>query len=413
MAVDHPPEEQHEQSSRARKALAATVRYLQKAEHRFGRADLAVVSYHMGIGNLQQVLSDYNGGNPVPYAQLYFDTAPDHNPATYRLLSGFGDQSSLYYWRVQGAVQVMKLADTIPLGDDTGTPIPEAGFDLISAEVTLLNTGSSQYTLTLNNWFTALPGNSTALEEARERAKEKRADGGAWPRFKYNDFQVFRFGMRLRIEMRYWPDVDSETVSEDAGLRIWIPVISGPITEMTFSFSASEGARLTIVGEDDLRILKDKSPRRVQYQRRSEQEDRVHAHDRRHGPADAQGGHVDEQEQVAHVHDDDRAGEQVSEARAVAREPRPDAPQRTRHPVGEEVAVGRRREDARPVRRQDHHERAAQHDRNQRQSADPRPDDRALGHSRAPRGAPAPDPRFAIAYWRIPEGECSRVARHA
>jgi len=85
------------------------VRYLQKAEHRFGRADLAVVSYHMGIGNLQQVLSDYNGGNPVPYAQLYFDTAPDHNPATYRLLSGFGDQSSLYYWRVQGAVQVMKL----------------------------------------------------------------------------------------------------------------------------------------------------------------------------------------------------------------------------------------------------------------------------------------------------------------
>jgi len=41
--------------------------------------------------------------------QLYFDTAPDHNPATYRLLSGFGDQSSLYYWRVQGAVQVMKL----------------------------------------------------------------------------------------------------------------------------------------------------------------------------------------------------------------------------------------------------------------------------------------------------------------
>ena len=65
-----------------RRALAATVRYLQTAEHRFGRADLAVVSYHMGIGNLEHVLSDYNGGHPVPYAQLYFDTSPDHNPLT-------------------------------------------------------------------------------------------------------------------------------------------------------------------------------------------------------------------------------------------------------------------------------------------------------------------------------------------
>ncbi len=91
------------------RALAATVRYLQTAEHRFGRADLAVVSYHMGIGNLEHVLSDYNGGHPVPYAQLYFDTSPAHNPMTFRLLSGFGDQSSLYYWRVLGAVQVMRL----------------------------------------------------------------------------------------------------------------------------------------------------------------------------------------------------------------------------------------------------------------------------------------------------------------
>ena len=39
-----------------RKALAATVRYLQIAERHFGRLDLAVESYHMGIGNLQDVL---------------------------------------------------------------------------------------------------------------------------------------------------------------------------------------------------------------------------------------------------------------------------------------------------------------------------------------------------------------------
>lgn len=95
-----------------RKALAGTVRYLRLAERRFGRLDLAAVSYHMGIGNLQQVLSDYDGGRPVPYVQLYFDTAPDRHAAANDLLQSFGDQSSLYYWRVLGAVQVMHLYRT-------------------------------------------------------------------------------------------------------------------------------------------------------------------------------------------------------------------------------------------------------------------------------------------------------------
>ena len=92
-----------------RLALAATVRYLQLAEQRLGRPDLAIVSYHMGIGNLSQVLDEYNGGRPVPYVQLFFDTGPAQHPAAYRLLSGFGDQSWLYYWRVLGAVQIMRL----------------------------------------------------------------------------------------------------------------------------------------------------------------------------------------------------------------------------------------------------------------------------------------------------------------
>ena len=88
------------------------MRYLQLAERQFGREDLAIESYHMGIGNLHQVLDDYDGGRPVPYAQLYFDTAPDHHRAAYSLLAGFGDDSSLYYWRVLGAVQIMHLYRT-------------------------------------------------------------------------------------------------------------------------------------------------------------------------------------------------------------------------------------------------------------------------------------------------------------
>jgi Transglycosylase SLT domain len=97
-----------------RKALAATVRYLKLAQARFGRADLAVESYHMGIGNLRQVLDRYDGGRAVPYSQLFFDTAPDHHSSAYTLLHSFSDDSRLYYWRVLGAVQIMRLYRTSP-----------------------------------------------------------------------------------------------------------------------------------------------------------------------------------------------------------------------------------------------------------------------------------------------------------
>jgi hypothetical protein len=94
--------------------LGATVRYLEQALGQFDREDLAFESYHMGIGNLHNVLSAYNGGDAVPYAQLYFDTAPDHHQAAYKLLTGFSDQSSTYLWRLLGAEQVMRLYRSDP-----------------------------------------------------------------------------------------------------------------------------------------------------------------------------------------------------------------------------------------------------------------------------------------------------------
>jgi hypothetical protein len=94
-------------------ALAGTVRLLQQFEGMFGgRLDLAVTAYHMGPGNMQRILSDYDGGKVVPYVQLYFDTAPDHNSSAYQLLSSLGDDSSLYWWRVLGAGQIMHLYRT-------------------------------------------------------------------------------------------------------------------------------------------------------------------------------------------------------------------------------------------------------------------------------------------------------------
>jgi hypothetical protein len=90
------------------KALAATGRYLKTAMDEFGHEDLAVVSYHMGIGNLQQVLGRY-GDDDASYAQLYFDASPDRNPRAYRMLAGLGDDSKTYYWRVLASREAMRL----------------------------------------------------------------------------------------------------------------------------------------------------------------------------------------------------------------------------------------------------------------------------------------------------------------
>ena len=90
------------------KALAATGRYLKTAKDEFGREDLAVVSYHMGIGNLQQVLGAY-GDDEASYTQLYFDASPDREPRAYRLLAGLGDDSKTYFWRVLAAREIMRL----------------------------------------------------------------------------------------------------------------------------------------------------------------------------------------------------------------------------------------------------------------------------------------------------------------
>jgi hypothetical protein len=90
------------------KALAATARYLQIADQRLGRADLAVAAYHMGIGNMQNALAAY-GKRDIPYARLYFDSTPLRHARAYRILAGLGDDSSTYLWRILAAKEIMRL----------------------------------------------------------------------------------------------------------------------------------------------------------------------------------------------------------------------------------------------------------------------------------------------------------------
>jgi hypothetical protein len=102
-------------------ALAGTIRYLTTARERLGRDDLAVVSYHMGIGNLSSVLRAYAGEgadleipelveeHDLSWVRVFFDTTPESRPAARRLLSRLGDDSPTYYWRVLAAAEIMRL----------------------------------------------------------------------------------------------------------------------------------------------------------------------------------------------------------------------------------------------------------------------------------------------------------------
>jgi hypothetical protein len=104
------------------KAIDAAARYLAIAQRRFGRADLAAVSYHMGIGNLQQIIRAYVSPRPprssdkatvaaygITYPRLYFDSSPQRNPGTYRKLAALGDDSRHYFFKLLAADDVLHL----------------------------------------------------------------------------------------------------------------------------------------------------------------------------------------------------------------------------------------------------------------------------------------------------------------
>lgn len=102
-------------------AIDAAARYLAIASERFGDEELAIASYHMGIGNLEGVLRAYaDAGDESPigelvaekgltYARVFFGASPAVQADAYELLTGFGDDSSLYLWKVKASEQIMFL----------------------------------------------------------------------------------------------------------------------------------------------------------------------------------------------------------------------------------------------------------------------------------------------------------------
>jgi hypothetical protein len=97
------------------KALAATVRYLQFSKKELGgRDDMAVVGYHMGVGNLQTVLKRFGADEDTPYAEVFFSASPLNQADAYAKLAALGDDSSTYLWRIGAAKQIMAQSRANP-----------------------------------------------------------------------------------------------------------------------------------------------------------------------------------------------------------------------------------------------------------------------------------------------------------
>jgi hypothetical protein len=170
---------------------------------------------------------------------------------------------------VPGA-RIRKLRPELRAGPEAGEDLAFLQPDVLRVEVTRVHTGAAQYAITLNNWFDSLPADRQDARNVVTQQEHLQNGRPLWPRFKYNDFRHVRFGDRLRIDMRYWPDPAAGLDAVTAAAQDWVPMVAGPVTDMRFSFSAGEGARVTISGEDDLSRLKDKNEGKAEFTRLSE-----------------------------------------------------------------------------------------------------------------------------------------------
>jgi hypothetical protein len=169
-------------------------------------------------------------------------------------------------------LRVSRLPDTLDAAAQPGTPLPDTLLaDVIQAEVTRVCSGASQYSITLNNYITTKtstpPTNASIVAGIMAPPSLTSGTPPKWPPYKYNDFSLIAFGNRLRIDMQDWRDPSAERkLSNNADwVKSWIPMVSGPVTDMRFEFSSSAGARVTVSGEDDLSQLKDHRTTRKEF----------------------------------------------------------------------------------------------------------------------------------------------------
>jgi len=163
-----------------------------------------------------------------------------------------------------------------PSGNSAGTLLDDVQGDIVEVEVTLLASGIGTYSITLNNAYLSTAAERAAASSifAPERSDATTIVGSTgnpvWPRLKYDGLSRFAFGTRLRIDMRYFPPDQDPTTAQRSAQTNWVPMIAGPIADMSFTFSDQEGLRLTVSGQDDLSRLQDRQPQVISFPRKAE-----------------------------------------------------------------------------------------------------------------------------------------------
>jgi hypothetical protein len=175
--------------------------------------------------------------------------------------------------------RVTKLPATLNSASQPGDPLPDDIIgDVVQAEVTRVCSGASQYSFTLNNYIASTTSTSATKGSGGGTVMTPTSLSGGpqlnWPPYKYNDFSLIAFGDRLRIDMQDWRDPSTERRLSATALydQTWVPMVSGPVTDMKFEFSSGSGARLTVSGEDDLSQLKDHYDKRQEFAKAPERQ---------------------------------------------------------------------------------------------------------------------------------------------
>ena len=155
-------------------AIEGAGRYIALAEQRFDSEELAVVSYHMGIGNLETALAAFGAGE-VGWAEVYFDSSPSDHPRAYRFLYGLGDDSATYLWRVYAAREIMRrhrdgsLTERAPGRPAGGEPValPDGAGLRCAAEDCSIAGGAAEVVRELGEGVREIAGEQTTLTVAR------------------------------------------------------------------------------------------------------------------------------------------------------------------------------------------------------------------------------------------------------
>jgi hypothetical protein len=159
-------------------------------------------------------------------------------------------------------VRVQKLDELQP-GGQTGTDLrADVPADIQRVEITRTANGASQYAITLSNWYTTTASDRRGADAVGQDELNGH-DTPEWPRWKYNAFDLIKFGQRLRIDLRYWPEQGSQGA--------WVPMIAGPVTDVRFNLGPG-AATVVVSGEDDLSSLKDRRQGRHEFPAQGERD---------------------------------------------------------------------------------------------------------------------------------------------